>query len=606
MRSKSIFVNLRNNAIKDFEIYGGAIMQTAEKKLTGYASIDKPWLKYYSEEAVNAKIPSGNIFDCIFEKNKEHLEDTALVYFGKRISYGELFQNIDSCTKAFQALGVRTGNVVSFISVTTPELVYCVYALNKIGAVCNMLDPRSSEKTLISQIANANSRVLVILDRCMDKLDALINQLKLDHVILITVKSSMGFPIKQIYSIKTALSKESNKLVNCKYIKWEAFLENSSTEKISLPDDTANFPAFIWYTGGTTGDPKGVLLSNRNINSVAEQYRIIAKEHFRQQTWLTIANPFIAYTLICGLHLPLIQGMVCCIELYDPETLAKTIVRKKYNHVAATPIVWEKIIKNQQFQNADFSFLIAPVSGGDCMSPKLEKEIYDFFASHNCAWRICQGYGMTEVGSAVSVCFSNDCYKSGSVGVPFPHTIISAFDVDSGLELHIGEVGEVCICGPSVMLEYYKNPEATNTVIKQHIDGKKWMHTGDLGRIDEDGNLFINGRIKRMIIRFDGFKVFPSAVEEKILMHQAVEKCSVVGKKDLRSEGGQLPVAFLIIKNKGVVDCETIIEEVKALCKGTLPEYSWPVQYFIRETFPLTPAGKIDYRVLEREAQKET
>lgn len=576
-----------------------------EKKQTGYPSIDKPWLKYYSEEAINAQMPSGNIYEYIFQNNKGHLKDTALVYFGKKISYGELFQNIDRTVEAFQAIGVKAGDVVSFISITIPELVYCVYALNKMGAVANMLDPRSSEKTLIAQIANADSKVLVILDQCTDKLDALVKQLKLDHVILITLKASMGFPIKQIYSIKTALSKGLGRLSNCKYIEWETFLKSNSMGKIFLPDDVANSAAFIWYTGGTTGEPKGVLLSNLNINSVAEQYRLVAKEHFRQQTWLTVSAPFIAYSLICGLHIPLAYGMICCIELYDPEAMAKTIIKKKYNHAAVTPIVWENIIKDSQFHNADFSFLIAPASGADYMSPKLEKEINDFFEVHNCTWKICQGYGMTEVGSGVAFCYSNDCYKPGSVGAPFPHTIVSTFDVESGLELPIGETGEICVCGPSVMLEYYKNQEATNTVIKQHIDGMKWMHTGDLGRIDEDGNLFITGRIKRMITRFDGFKVFPSAVEEKILTHQVIEKCSVVGQKDPRSDGGQLPVAFLVINKEAVEHCEDAVEEVKALCKRTLPEYSWPVQFYIKESLPLTAVGKIDYRALENEANKE-
>lgn len=296
--------------------------------------------------------------------------------------------------------------------------------------------------------------------------------------------------------------------------------------------------------------------------------------------------------------------MICCIELYEPKAVAQAIVKNKYNHVAVTPIVWESMIKDSLSQKKDFSFLVAPTSGADYMSPKFEKEINDFFAKHNCIWKICQGYGMTEVGSAVATCLSNDYNKSCSVGIPFPKTIISTFDVDSGKELPIGEVGEICIYGPSVMLGYYKNPEATNMVIKQHEDGTKWMHTGDLGRIDEDGNLFITGRIKRMITRYDGFKVFPAAVEEKILTHPEVEKCSVVGRKDPCSEGGQLPVAFLVMKNKDAAHGEKMVLEVKTLCEKSLPEYSQPVQFFVKDALPLTPTGKIDYRALEEEAQK--
>ena len=571
-----------------------------EKKLTGYPSIDKPWLKYYSEEALNAKMPGCTMYDYIYDKNKEHLEDIALVYFGRKISYGELFQNINKAESAFLAMGVTPGDVVSFISITTPELVYCTYAINKIGAIANMLDPRSSEKTLIQQISMAESKVLVILDQCQSKLKAISDQLSIDHTVMIELKSSMGSPIKQIFAIKTMFAQKET--CPSQYVKWADFLARKGTEKNELPDDIGNASAFIWYTGGTTGEAKGVLLSNLNINSVAEQYRLIEKDPCRQQTWLTVSAPFIAYSFICGLHLPMALGMKCCIELYDPKAIAKTIVKKKYNHAAVTPIVWENIIRNPKSSTIDFSFLIAPTSGADYLNPKLEQNINDFFADHNCEWKICQGYGMTEAGSGVALCSCNDHYKSGSVGIPFPHTTISTFDIDTRDEMSTGEVGEICISGPSVMAGFYKNPDATNNVIQVHKDGRKWMHTGDLGRIDSDGNLFITGRLKRMITRYDGFKVFPATIEEKIMAHAAIAKCCVVGQDDPRSEGGQLPVAFLVLQ-ENLHSKEYIIDEIKQLCENALPEYAWPVQYYIRDNIPLTPVGKVDYRALEKEAE---
>lgn len=579
-------------------------MNNMEKKLTGYPSLDKPWLKYYSEEAINAPMPSGNMYDYIWTNNKDHLSDIALVYFGKKITYDMLFNNIKRTIAAFQSIDVKAGDVVSFISILTPELVYCFYALNRIGAIVNMLDPRSSERTLIEQIVNTESKTLVVLDQCMEHLEAITEQVNINHIIRIRPNKSMGFPFKQLYSVKTAMNAESPSL-SCNMIDWDVFIRNTSFSRIEVVTE-ANTPACIWYTGGTTGEPKGVLLSNLNVNSVAEQYRVVAKDHFRQQTWLTVSAPFIAYAMICGLHLPLSYGMICCIELYNPSAIAKTIVKKKYNHAAVTPIVWENIISNPAFKNTDFSFLVAPASGADYMSPKLENDINRFFETHNCGWKICQGYGMTEASSGIAFCASNDCYKPGSVGFPLPNTVIATYEIDSVRELLIGEIGEVCICGPGIMLGYYNNPQATGNVIKQHPDGKYWLHTGDLGKIDEDGNLFITGRIKRMITRSDGFKVFPSAVEEKILMHPAIEKCSVVGKQDPNSVGGQLPVAFLVLKNERTDLCDSsIMGEIKEICNKALPEYSRPVQFYIRDSFPLTSAGKIDYRALEREAAKE-
>ena len=574
-----------------------------ERNLTGYPSIDKPWLKYYSEEAINAPMPSSNIYEYIMEKNKNHLDDIALIYFGNKITYGKLFENIERATSAFIKLGIKEGDIVSIISITTPELVYCVYALNRIGAIANMLDPRSSDNTLVGQIEEAHSKTLIVLDQCADKLYGITAQIDFENVIMLKLVTSMGFPVKQIYSIKTAFISSEKRRNSCNYVEWDLLLNSGLDTKIYETSNKAEAPAFIWYTGGTTGEPKGVLLSNLNVNSVAEQYRLVSKEHFRQQTWLTVSAPFIAYALVCGLHIPLSQGMVCCIELYNPDAMARTIVRKKYNHAAVTPIVWEKILRNPNFKNVDLSFLIVPISGADYMSPRLEIDINNFFEINNCSWKICQGYGMTEVGSAIAVCSSNIVYKLGSVGAPLPNTIISTFDIDSGKELVTGENGEICVRGPSVMLEYFNNKDATNEIIRLHEDGKKWLHTGDVGKIDEDGNLFITGRIKRMITRYDGFKVFPAAVEEKVLMHPAIDKCSVVGQKDPRSDGGQLPVAFVVLKDKEI-DVNKVIQEIKNTYMSLLPEYARPIHFYIKEDLPLTGACKINCCELEREANE--
>lgn len=573
-----------------------------EKKPTGYPSIDKPWLKYYLEEIAKVDLPNCTLFDLLLQNNRMRPNDIALVYFNNKITYGALFSQIHEAINGLYALGIRSGDVVSIISITTPEFVYAFYALNYLGAIVNMIDPRASAKTKATQIAATHSNLLIILDECTDDLDEVLKLVRVEKVVMTQVYQSMGFPIKQLYLLKKKTTRKPQ--MNQQIISWDSIMQQGS-KKPDIHSDGYS-PALIEYTGGTTGEPKGVLLSNLNVNSIAEQYRLVAKDQVRQQTWLTVSAPFIAYSLICGLHIPLVSGMICCIELYDPEAVAKTIVRKKYNHVAVTPIVWENIIKNPRFKKHDFSFLIAPTSGADYMSPKLEREINAFFESHNCTWKICQGYGMTEVGSAAAFSFSNSCYKPGSVGVPFPHTIISAFDVESGLEMPCGETGEICICGPGVMLGYFNNSEATSQVILSHKDGLKWMHTGDIGRIDEDGNLFITGRIKRMITRFDGFKVFPSAVEEKILAHPAVEKCSVVGKKDLRSDAGQLPVAFLVLKDGNLKQSDKIVEEIKGHCEKSLPEYARPVQFFVKDFLPMTAAGKIDYRTLEQDAQDET
>jgi long-chain acyl-CoA synthetase len=240
-----------------------------------------------------------------------------------------------------------------------------------------------------------------------------------------------------------------------------------------------------------------------------------------------------------------------------------------------------------------------PITGADKLSKKQYHEINAFLQEHNCSWKICNGYGMTEVGSAACVSVSNECNKAASVGMPFPDTIISAFDVNTGKECKIGESGEVCIQGPGVMKGYFKNKEKTDEVIHIHEDGKRWMHTGDIGHVDEDGCIFIEGRIKRMIIKYDGFKVFPNAVEEKILTCSLVENCACVGIEDKVHGAGQLPIAVIVPSDKNT-DENTIKDEVQKICKRELSEYAQPAEYYFYDKLPLTHAGKVDYRVLEK------
>ena len=208
---------------------------------------------------------------------------------------------------------------------------------------------------------------------------------------------------------------------------------------------------------------------------------------------------------------------------------------------------------------------------------------------------------MTEVASAVAVTFSNDCNKIGSVGIPFTHTTISIFDTETEEELRYGERGEVCISGPNVMKGYYNNPQETAKVLKVHKDGNVWMHSGDIGHMDEDGFLFIDGRVKRMIVNHHSFKIFAPEIEKTLSKHPGVEKCCVVGAPDTEYHAGQIAVAFIIVKT----GCTVTEEELRELCKQNLPEYYMPQKFIFTEKFPYTSAAKVDYRKLEELARRQ-
>ena len=249
-------------------------------------------------------------------------------------------------------------------------------------------------------------------------------------------------------------------------------------------------------------------------------------------------------------------------------------------------------------------YLIEPTVGGDAMNIELERQTNQFFKNHNSECLVVKGYGMTEVSAAVSVCATKACNKIGSVGIPFTHTVISIFDPGTGKELPYNQQGEICITGPNTMLGYYNNTAATKEIIRKHADGLDWVHSGDIGYMTEDGLLFIVDRIKRMLVRHDGFKVFPSMIEKVIVEHRAVKACCVVGTPDSNHRQGVLPVAHLVLNKEYVGQENSVKQELLSLCQKGLPEYAQPVEYRFRDALPLTAVGKVDYRTLEIDGGK--
>lgn len=344
------------------------------------------------------------------------------------------------------------------------------------------------------------------------------------------------------------------------------------------------------------------MLTNDNLNASAFQSRISGLDFQREHTWLNIMSPFIAYGAGNGLHLPLIVGMeVIPIPQFDPAKFDELLLKHKPNHMTGVPSHYGHIIHSKKLKNKDLSHLIEPIVGGNSMNIELEQQTNQFFVQHNSPCRVVKGYGMTEVSAAVSVCAVDGCNEIGSAGIPFTHTLISIFDPQSGEECRYNEKGEVCISGPNTMVGYFKNPEATSEMIRRHKDGRDWVHSGDIGYMTEDGLLFIVDRMKRMIIRHDGFKVFPSMIEKPITDHEAVQTCCAAGFPDAEHSQGKLPAVHIVLKPAHIGKEIIIEQQLRQLCEKNLPEYAQPVQYRFCSSLPLTPIGKVDYRILEEQ-----
>ena len=562
-----------------------------EKKLTGYPSIDKPWLKYYPIGTESFPIPEQTAYEFIYSKQKNN-NNTALIYLGKHISFKNLFAKIESCAKAFTAIGLKSNDIVTIALPLIPETVIIFYALNRLGAISNFIDPRLKPNEYIHSITETGSKILVAADLFSDTIVTVKKGLNNLQVIYSSVLESAPAIFK--------LLSHKNKSLSSIAKSWREFIKQGKPI-VSLPVEafSKNKTATIVHTGGTTGFPKGVMLTNENFNAMALTQEISEYGFKAGDSILTFLPPFIAYCLVNAIHDPLYLGWKnTLIPKFEYTDFPNLVMKHKPNHVLGGPILWDNFIKSPLTQKADLSFLHSPISGGDSMNIELERQINEFFASHNCNHKVMQGYGMTEVSAAA--CFSSDSsYCAGSVGIPYVKNVISIFDIESCEELTYGNEGEVCIQSPTMMSGYFCNQEATDEIIKKHSDGSVWLHTGDCGIMNNDGNLFIKGRLKRMIVR-SGNKIFPTYIEAIILKNSNVLNCAVVQMDDKQER--HVPIAFLVLKDSTQFD--STISELNQLIGSELPAFNIPFKYFIKDNLPLTSINKVDFRALEKEAER--
>ena len=567
----------------------GGMKKMPTDKLTGYPSIDRPWEKYYSDAVMEFEFPQTTMCRCIYENNKDHLNRIAMEYFGRRIAYGEMFEHIDSTADSLTAIGVEKGDIVTIAMPTTPETVYLLYAISKIGAVANMIDPRTSKEGIYDYTREADSKLFIAIDLCYGLIKDISEHTSVEKIILISAGDSLIGLKHGIYKTSEKfdyIKRKREKINFCdSVLNWSTFigLKENGTKK-AIENTEKGVPVAILHTGGTTGIPKGVVLSNESFNTIAYQYKLSGMHLFSGQRFLDIMPPFIAYGVGAGLHMPFVVGMTSVlVPKFDPQKFASMIKNLRPNHMAVVPSYWGNVLNSKELEGVDLSYLITPAVGGDAMNLKLEKQANEFLKKHNTPNSIIKGYGITEQCSLAAACI-NDINEEGSVGIPLPQNIISVFDPETEEELKYNQRGEVCISGPTTMLGYYKNEEATDALIHTHKDGRRWIHTGDLGYMTEKGMLYIDGRIKRMIIRNDGFKVFPFMIEEAIKLHDVAE-CMVVGIRDKNFSQGLLPKAHKILKPHCDKTEQKIRTELEKICSEKLPEYAQPIDYKFRKEF---------------------
>ena len=538
----------------------------------------------------------GSLYDLISQAGRDWPGNVACDFMGKKYTFTALLRDVDTVAAALVSFGIRKGDVLAVAMPNLPQAVIFLYAANKIGAVCNMIHPLSSADELEYYVTRMKSRILLIQDTFFDKVRQLAERPSPERIIVANVGEALPFPKKALWRLT---EKKNTPAVpyGPKVLSWKSLFSGQGAAPDSVPvSHGSDDVAVIISSGGTTGKAKGVELTNRNVNISAATMRNANPMFSPDTSMLNVLPIFHGYGLIIGVHLMMSAGatVVLC-PRFHPLNFAKTMVKQKCNFVTGVPAMFSKLTELEYLRGKDLSFLRGVYCGSDCMPVMLERKVNAFLAEHGASVRVRQGYGMTEGGISVTL-NPHMREKEGSVGLPLEGVSLQIVEPGTEKPCKPRETGEIVFSSDMNMKGYYEEPEETAAVLRQHSDGRKWIHSGDLGYVDEEGYLFFRGRSKRMIVT-NGYNVYPNQLEEIIASHPLVAECCVIGVPD-RERGSRIK-AYIVPK---IPDCnrEEARKELKQYFRKKISGYALPREIEFIDIMPKTKLGKLDFQALEQ------
>ena len=559
--------------------------------------VKTPWYNYYDGVKEHINYPKLSLYKLLESNSNKHLNNISYNYFGTKKTYKDFLKQIDEVARSFKILCIKKGDKISICMPNTPEAIISFYAINKIGAIANMIHPLSSETEIKYYINVSNSRLIIAINISINKIIHIANETKLEKIIVVSPKDSMplymkiGYDLTQGRKIKL---EESSLLIN-----WKQFIKlgKSYTRNITGNGYKDSDVAAILYSGGTTGYPKGIELTNLNFNALALQSIEMCANLEEKEKVLAIMPVFHGFGLgICIHTVQVLGGCSILIPQFSVKTFANLIKKYKPSIIAGVPTLYEAFLRTEGLDNFDLSFLKLVISGGDSLSIELKKKIDKFLHEHNANIQVREGYGLTE-------CVTGSCltplnyYREGSIGIPYPDTYYKIVEKDTIKEVPYGKEGEICIAGPSVMKGYLNDPVDTKITLRNHYDGMKWLHTGDLGFMDKDGFVYFKQRLKRVIVS-SGYCIYPQYIENVIDSHPDVLLSCVIGIPHKYKQ--EVAKAFIVLK-PNVKLTSDIKKSIKTLVEEKIAKYSWPYEYEFRDELPKTLVGKVAFNELVKE-----
>ena len=556
---------------------------TEEKKLTGYPSVDRPWLKYYTQAQIDAPLPHMTAYEYLKQQNADRLDYLAIDSELGCYTYGELFHQIDAAAKALWAMGIQKGKHILAMFPVLPHESFLFYGIDAVGAALCQIAPQYTAAEVCNYANRIDADLFFVFDFILTpEMERMVYEnTKVRHIIVVNFLPLTGRDERTL--------------------SWDTFMAMGAD--VTLPEirrDPSGDVLFFASTGGTTGEPKSVMLTDDSFNLAVHQYLASPLPYQPGQRCLRMFAIYSGAISVANHHMPMCCGMVSILRNFRSgiEEIPEMVIADQPNNLILIPQFFEIMEKSSLLNNRDLSFILHAGCGGVPITAAFEERVYNFFRSHGIRTYLGYGWGCTESATLGTIRSSFETSRPGTVGVPFVNTLVAPFDPETGEECTYGQEGELCICSPGMMLGYYNAPEQTAKVMRTHADGRRWLHTGDLGTVDEDGFVRVSGRMTRMILISANAKIYPAAIEAEIASVPGVREvvfCAVP-----KADGFFTPVCYIVPENMD--DTEAVRDAVEQFCAMKFPEDSRPKRVFIKDQLPLNKGNKPDILLLEKEA----
>jgi long-chain acyl-CoA synthetase len=542
---------------------------------------NKRWIDLYPEE-ISPTIEYENIsLGGILQKiSSLYPNNNAISFFGSRINYFDLYKKTLRFSQYLSSIGVKKGDKVAIMLPNCPQAVISFFSTLILGAIVVEINPLYTEREIQFHLVDSESSVIIVLDSLVNKVDAIKDSTGVKNVITTSIDEYFPIYLKVLYKIKTL---NSEKYGRDEHIKFQSALKLGKAIEPNVEINPLKDLALLQYTGGTTGVPKGVMLTHYNLIANTRQCNEWLYEcKTGEERVLCILPFFHVFGLTTGMLLCVSQAYeMILLPRFQIKEVLNTITKSKPTLFPGTPTMYIALLNTKDLQKYNLNSINVCVSG----SAPLPVEVQEQFEKVT-GGKIIEGYGLTEASPVTHANLPWGIRKKGSIGLPWPDVETKIISLNDNQECNVGEVGELWVKGPQVMQGYWKNEDETNAVLN-----KGWLNTGDLAYEDEEGFFYIVGRKKDMIIA-SGFNVYPREIEEVLYEHPQVKEATVIGIPD--PYRGETVKAFIVLKETE----ECSVDELDNYCRKYLASYKVPKQYEFRSELPKTAVGKILRRSL--------